>query len=133
MNRIFGIEYTFPKDYFRIVNRFMKEVGLYKRWKDFLQCPATVKGINGFSGRHTNWQTNGINLVGVLGKTNFTDYLEFYCKDPLPSGVCSYELFAAYLSYFEPIYINSGEDRYAAECGRHFMTFDVQGKQVWIN
>jgi hypothetical protein len=137
INTIFGIEYDFPKDYLRIVNRFMKEVGLYRQWKQFLQTPPhnPYDGFNiyGFNGRHTNWTQKRVStVVNVVGKTNFTDYLKYCCNIILPDDVCVYELFAAYLSVFEPSMIKDNYDLSSVNAGRKYLNIDREKRKVSI-
>ena len=135
INTIFGIEYDFPKDYFRIVNRFLKEVGLYRQWKQFLQTPPPDDVFNyyGFRGRHTDWNRNKVStVVNVLGKTNFTDYLKYRCNIILPSDICTYQLFAAYLSVFEPSLVNNYYDLDSAKEGIHYLNIDSEKRKVSI-
>lgn len=138
INTIFGIEYDFPKDYFRIVNRFLKEVGLYRQWKQFLQMPPenpndSFNYYGFFRGRYTNWTQNKVStVVNVVGKTNFTDYLRYCCNIILPFDVCVYELLAAYLSVFEPSMINNNDDIYAAVEGRKYLNIDREKRKVSI-
>lgn len=137
INTIFGIEYDFPKDYFRIVNRFLKEVGLYKEWKQFLQTPPQnfndFFNLYGFNGRYTNWTKNKVsNVVNVLGKTNFTDYLKYCCNIILPDDVCTYQLFAAYLMVFEPSLVNNYYDVQSVNEGMEYLNIDREKRKVSI-
>lgn len=103
--------YIFPKEYFKYVNRFLKEVGLYPHWIKFLYASDHLKG-DYFNGRHTNWQDEqrkDYTVVDVLGSTNFTDFLGEICDIRFPNDICTFELFEAWLSYYYPQFIKEPE------------------------
>lgn len=102
--------YIFPKEYFKYVNRFLKEVGLYSEWIRFLYFNPK-NGVPGCRSAHTNWTTKGkYSLVDVLGSTNFTDFLRLCCDKKLPDDICSFELFAAFLYHFYPSVLTQDEE-----------------------
>jgi hypothetical protein len=86
-----------------------------------------------FRGRHTDWMcSRDYSLVNVLGKTNFTTFLQECSHKPLPSDVCSYELFAAFLYEFYPNFVNNQDDMNAAMEGRKYLHIDKDKKKVSI-
>ena len=100
--------YEFPKEYFKYINRFLKEVGLYPMWIKFLHT-SPYRAKNGFTGRNTDWCPNATNaykkkwrLVDVLGSTNFTDFLKDYYRIVFPNHVCTFELFEVWMMYWYP-------------------------------
>lgn len=123
-------DYCFPKDYFRIVSRFLKEVGLYGYWIRFLHS-SPYKRIRGFNGRSTDWNRSDIDysVVNVLGKTNFTDYLKYCCGVELP--VCTYELLAAFMLEYYPNHLTQKDIRDAIG-EKNYLHIDKERKKTKI-
>ena len=110
-----------PKEYFRIASRFLKEVGLYSYWIEYLYNPKMPK----------EWyKKNKIYYPqDVLGNTSITDFL----KDrgvSLPDGLCLYETFARYVEEMHPEF---KELVRMDACPSKYITIDKIRKKVKIN
>jgi hypothetical protein len=129
--------YSFPKEYFKYVNRFLKEVGLYPYWIKFLYFNPKRDTVGEFNSAHTIWLEENqlyckkFSVVNVLGKTNFTDFLKTCYGKRLPDNTCSYELFAAFLSHFYPSLLEY-EDLGALEKGDPYLIVNKETKKVSI-
>lgn len=109
------------KEHFRIASRFMKEVGLYYYWMQYLNDPKTTK----------DWDINDrhYTIIDIFGKTRFTDYLKEKGK-PLPHGLFLYELFARYVWNMYPMLRDEVSDE---ACSSYYLTVDKEKKKVTIN
>ena len=115
--QVFGI----PKEYFRIASRFLKEVGLYSYWIEYLYNPYTVKNFNE--------KLKTYRPQDVLGCTLITDFLKekgIY----LPCGLCLYEIFARYVEVMHPEF---KEEASVDACPSKYITIDKIRKKVKIN
>lgn len=124
--------YTFPKEYFKYVNRFLKEVGLYSDWIRFLHFNHERDKVDGYDHIHTNWSNrSNYSVVDVLGATNFSDFLKYCRKKQLPEEICSYQLFAAFLYHFYPSVLEA-DDLHACEDGDPYLIVDKEAKKARI-
>ena len=128
-------EYCFPREYFKLVNRFLKEVGLYPFfWLKFLYFNPLNDATDKFKKRHTNWNLKHTTytIVDVLGRTNFSDFLaEFYGKR-LPKDTYTFELLAKFLYDLYPHLLKTSNDFAAAKDGAKSLLVDKEKKKVSI-
>lgn len=114
-------ELRIPKEYFRIASRFLKEVGLYSYWIEYLYNPHTAKNFNDLLKIYKPQD--------VLGCTLITDFLKekgIY----LPCGLCLYEIFARYVEVMHPEF---KEEASVDACSSEFITIDKDKKKIKIN
>ena len=92
-----------PKEYLRIASRFVKEVGLYHYWMQYLYDPNEIK--NWYNPEYLNY-----NDISVLfAATNFTTYLSNHGIQ-LGYGNCFfYEVFVDFVREFYPEYMHTIE------------------------
>lgn len=120
--------YKFPKEHFKYINRFLKEVGLYPMWIKFLHT-SPYRAKNGFEGRHTDWFPNTTrNAVDVLGSTNFTDFLKYFYGITFSNSICVFELFEAWMMYWYPGVIDRAKG--CIEDAIELLEFDKEKKKT---
>lgn len=110
-----------PKEHFRIASRFMKEVGLYYYWMQYLNNAKTYK----------NWYNRNHRfspIYHVFGGTQISRFLkERGVKLPY-SGMLLYELFSRYVVEMHPEYTN--RDVLDNACSQKFLEIDKEKKKI---
>lgn len=112
-----------PKEYFRIASRFMKEVGLYYYWMQFLNDKTAKK----------NWfnETEDYNITSVFGCTHITSYLEKR-GIKLPHDVYLYEVFVDYLREMHPNLLKTIDDDSIKFTCTNLLKVDKEKKKVTL-
>ena len=110
-----------PKEYFRIASRFMKEVGLYYYWMQFLNDKTEKK----------NWSED-YDIASVFGGTHITSYLEKR-GIKLPHDVYLYQIFVDYIREMHPALLNTIDDDYTRFACTNLLKVDKEKKKVTLN
>ena len=80
----------------KIALRFLKEIGLYKQWKNYLRTPAAHRFMNDTD---KWWHRNFI--ISIFGATNFSSYLSRK-KIKFDNAACFYIYFAIFVESYYP-------------------------------
>ena len=114
------MELSMPKEYFRLAARFMKELGLYVYWMQYLNKGDVVKNFYDIKRVYK--------VSDVFGCTCFTDFLAEHNKH-MPSGYCVYEVFSRYITEMYP----HMSDMFEEKCPSKFITVDKEKKKITLN
>jgi hypothetical protein len=86
------------KEFKKIALRFLKERGLYSKWKEYLYAKK-IKGekLGGLNGIGPNNWYEKKQIDRIFGQENFSHYLSHYCQYPV---ICITNEFRSYLKTF---------------------------------
>lgn len=104
------------KEYLRIASRFLKEVGLYDLWIQYLYTPNS----------HCSWRDKECeNITDILGWTLFTHFVKEHKRRIKLGDWCMFEIFGEYVKKMHPEY--DGTFPYFS---RNRLDIDTENKKV---